>query len=338
MIPNHQLVLAKLGLLVVENHPMTICIIERSRYFKAINQTSLDAKTLLGIQSKRCHCTGCKSRALRLQDLQYLVKGDFRTTTNGRAGGLLGRTGSLSGHPSKQQPRSMLLDQEKPTCHLHLANPINIQEWHTTKHKCRDRPLALHKTTNPNSLKLIKREFGRMQIRRTDVIGSLFRRSKPENSQKPLYIQRCISVLRYDQAFTLHLRGTVQQVLYKEISFTSFNKTSPCHYVPQQSGKIAISILGHWQVMVIQTASVLRTLMKSTSAHALWGHQAVVTSPPRDLVQSERTIRMSVISIREPIGCRDNMVLMVARYRQRADLTIAPGLHPLGSPVLSLIG
>ncbi|KAG8276257.1 hypothetical protein J6590_069482 [Homalodisca vitripennis] len=33
----------------------------------------------------------------------------FRTTTNGR-GGLLASTGSLSGHPSKQQPRSMLLD------------------------------------------------------------------------------------------------------------------------------------------------------------------------------------------------------------------------------------
>ncbi|KAG8269589.1 hypothetical protein J6590_104414 [Homalodisca vitripennis] len=33
-----------------------------------------------------------------------------RITTNGRAGGLLARTGSLSGHPSKQQPRSTLLD------------------------------------------------------------------------------------------------------------------------------------------------------------------------------------------------------------------------------------
>ncbi|KAG8264690.1 hypothetical protein J6590_008625 [Homalodisca vitripennis] len=32
-----------------------------------------------------------------------------RTTTNGRAGGLLARTGSLSGHPSKQQPCSTLL-------------------------------------------------------------------------------------------------------------------------------------------------------------------------------------------------------------------------------------
>ncbi|KAG8286262.1 hypothetical protein J6590_063936 [Homalodisca vitripennis] len=38
------------------------------------------------------------------------LKGDFRTTTNGRADGLLARTGSLSGHPSKQQPRSTLLD------------------------------------------------------------------------------------------------------------------------------------------------------------------------------------------------------------------------------------
>ncbi|KAG8331418.1 hypothetical protein J6590_042185 [Homalodisca vitripennis] len=39
-----------------------------------------------------------------------LSAGDFRTTTNGRANGLLARTGSLSGHPSKQQPRSALLD------------------------------------------------------------------------------------------------------------------------------------------------------------------------------------------------------------------------------------
>ncbi|KAG8252714.1 hypothetical protein J6590_051163 [Homalodisca vitripennis] len=38
------------------------------------------------------------------------LKGDFRTTTNCRAGGLLARPGSLSGHPSKQQPRSTLLD------------------------------------------------------------------------------------------------------------------------------------------------------------------------------------------------------------------------------------
>ncbi|KAG8289271.1 hypothetical protein J6590_107951, partial [Homalodisca vitripennis] len=35
---------------------------------------------------------------------------DFRTTTNGRAGGLLARKGLLSGHPSKQQPRLTLLD------------------------------------------------------------------------------------------------------------------------------------------------------------------------------------------------------------------------------------
>ncbi|KAG8295394.1 hypothetical protein J6590_081504 [Homalodisca vitripennis] len=38
------------------------------------------------------------------------LKGDFRTTTNGRAGGPLARTGSLSGQLSKQRPRSTLLD------------------------------------------------------------------------------------------------------------------------------------------------------------------------------------------------------------------------------------
>ncbi|KAG8282636.1 hypothetical protein J6590_031886 [Homalodisca vitripennis] len=37
------------------------------------------------------------------------LKGDFRTTANDRAGGLLARTGSLSGHSSKQQPRSRFL-------------------------------------------------------------------------------------------------------------------------------------------------------------------------------------------------------------------------------------
>ncbi|KAG8328742.1 hypothetical protein J6590_102676 [Homalodisca vitripennis] len=37
------------------------------------------------------------------------LKGILSTTTNGRAGGLLVRTGSLSGHPSKQQLRSTLL-------------------------------------------------------------------------------------------------------------------------------------------------------------------------------------------------------------------------------------
>ncbi|KAG8335535.1 hypothetical protein J6590_065396 [Homalodisca vitripennis] len=38
------------------------------------------------------------------------LKGDFQTTTNGRAGGLLARPGSLSGHLSMQQPRLTLLD------------------------------------------------------------------------------------------------------------------------------------------------------------------------------------------------------------------------------------
>ncbi|KAG8320212.1 hypothetical protein J6590_074013 [Homalodisca vitripennis] len=52
------------------------------------------------------------------------LKGDFRTTINGRAGGMLARTGSLSGHPSKQQLRSTLLDPvilRKPLYPLHYA-------------------------------------------------------------------------------------------------------------------------------------------------------------------------------------------------------------------------
>ncbi|KAG8319341.1 hypothetical protein J6590_093966 [Homalodisca vitripennis] len=40
---------------------------------------------------------------------EYWLKDDFRTTTNGLAGGLLARTGSLSAHPFKQQPRSTIL-------------------------------------------------------------------------------------------------------------------------------------------------------------------------------------------------------------------------------------
>ncbi|KAG8261892.1 mannose binding [Homalodisca vitripennis] len=51
--------------------------------------------------------TGCQRAKLGLRG-QF--KGDFRTTINGRAGGLLTRTGSLNGQPSKQQPRSTLLD------------------------------------------------------------------------------------------------------------------------------------------------------------------------------------------------------------------------------------
>ncbi|KAG8257892.1 hypothetical protein J6590_040802 [Homalodisca vitripennis] len=38
------------------------------------------------------------------------LKGDFRITTNGRTDGLLARIGSVTGHPSKQQPCSTLLD------------------------------------------------------------------------------------------------------------------------------------------------------------------------------------------------------------------------------------
>ncbi|KAG8271038.1 hypothetical protein J6590_071416 [Homalodisca vitripennis] len=35
-------------------------------------------------------------------NLNKRLEGDFRTTTNGRAGGLLARKESLTGHPSKQ--------------------------------------------------------------------------------------------------------------------------------------------------------------------------------------------------------------------------------------------
>ncbi|KAG8267896.1 hypothetical protein J6590_040678 [Homalodisca vitripennis] len=51
-------------------------------------------------------------------------KGDFSTTTNDQSNKLLARTGSLSGHPSKQQPRSMLLDLvslPQPPYPLHCA-------------------------------------------------------------------------------------------------------------------------------------------------------------------------------------------------------------------------
>ncbi|KAG8245990.1 hypothetical protein J6590_097467 [Homalodisca vitripennis] len=41
----------------------------------------------------------------------FLPESDFQPPPMaGRAGWLLARTGSLSGHPSKQQPRSTLLD------------------------------------------------------------------------------------------------------------------------------------------------------------------------------------------------------------------------------------
>ncbi|KAG8293276.1 hypothetical protein J6590_020879 [Homalodisca vitripennis] len=38
------------------------------------------------------------------------LKGDFRINTNSRTGGLLARTGLLSGYPTKQQPSSTLID------------------------------------------------------------------------------------------------------------------------------------------------------------------------------------------------------------------------------------
>ncbi|KAG8337300.1 hypothetical protein J6590_026265 [Homalodisca vitripennis] len=53
-------------------------------------------------------------------------KADFRTTINGRAEGLLARTGSLSGHPSKQQPRFVQLscDNRRIHCTAPLAKPL----------------------------------------------------------------------------------------------------------------------------------------------------------------------------------------------------------------------
>ncbi|KAG8246866.1 hypothetical protein J6590_075243 [Homalodisca vitripennis] len=49
-------------------------------------------------------------RPLKHLSMNQRLKGDFRTIKNGRAGRLLARTGSLSGHPSKQQPRSTVPD------------------------------------------------------------------------------------------------------------------------------------------------------------------------------------------------------------------------------------
>ncbi|KAG8318964.1 hypothetical protein J6590_101730, partial [Homalodisca vitripennis] len=51
------------------------------------------------------------------------LKDDFRTTTNGRADGLLARTGSLSGHPTQQQPQSTYL--------AITAVPTAMRHWHS---------------------------------------------------------------------------------------------------------------------------------------------------------------------------------------------------------------
>ncbi|KAG8315981.1 hypothetical protein J6590_061405 [Homalodisca vitripennis] len=61
----------------------------------------------------KCHSRAGKVRAKKTSLTQpgdQRLKGDFRTTTNGRAGGLHARLGSLSSHSFKQQPRSTLLD------------------------------------------------------------------------------------------------------------------------------------------------------------------------------------------------------------------------------------
>ncbi|KAG8286816.1 hypothetical protein J6590_051806 [Homalodisca vitripennis] len=49
------------------------------------------------------------------------LKGDFRTNTNGWAGVMFARTGSLSGHPSKQQPRHFV-------CQVLILQPTLIPD------------------------------------------------------------------------------------------------------------------------------------------------------------------------------------------------------------------
>ncbi|KAG8302603.1 hypothetical protein J6590_028513, partial [Homalodisca vitripennis] len=52
------------------------------------------------------------------------LKSDFRTTTNGWAGGLLARTESLSIQPSKQQPRSTLVHLSCDNRRTHYTAPL----------------------------------------------------------------------------------------------------------------------------------------------------------------------------------------------------------------------
>ncbi|KAG8294922.1 hypothetical protein J6590_092009 [Homalodisca vitripennis] len=63
---------------------------------------------------------------------------DFRTTTKGRAGEQIAITGPLSGHPSKQQTRSTLLDLVILQCPLY--------------------PLHYRKDIQKNTLRLYVRE------------------------------------------------------------------------------------------------------------------------------------------------------------------------------------
>ncbi|KAG8272076.1 hypothetical protein J6590_050027 [Homalodisca vitripennis] len=57
------------------------------------------------------------------------LKCGFRASTNGRAGELLARTGSLSGHPSKQQPRSTLTNSA-------ILRQLSYQLLGFVKHDC----------------------------------------------------------------------------------------------------------------------------------------------------------------------------------------------------------
>ncbi|KAG8302346.1 hypothetical protein J6590_034659 [Homalodisca vitripennis] len=78
-----------------------------------------------GVQCKSKEClilpgeVRAKKPSLTQPEDQRFI-GDFRTTTNDRAGGPLARTGTLSGHLSKQQPRSSLLDLDPSWCFQEL--------------------------------------------------------------------------------------------------------------------------------------------------------------------------------------------------------------------------
>ncbi|KAG8255554.1 hypothetical protein J6590_089798 [Homalodisca vitripennis] len=60
---------------------------------------------------------------------------DFRNTTIAWAGGLLAKTGSLSDHPSKQQPRSRLLGpvQKQRATHMHRPICPEVQRFYKPK-------------------------------------------------------------------------------------------------------------------------------------------------------------------------------------------------------------
>ncbi|KAG8289142.1 hypothetical protein J6590_003476 [Homalodisca vitripennis] len=65
--------------------------------------------SVIKLLQRTCHSTTCHGLP-KLPIFLPLALCDFRTTTSGRAGGLLARIGSLSGYLFEQQPRLSLLD------------------------------------------------------------------------------------------------------------------------------------------------------------------------------------------------------------------------------------